>query len=108
MTKSKLQQLLAEVKSDLEKLYGDQLVAVILYGSYARGEAGANSDVDIVMVLKDYERDFIEIDRTNELVSRLSLDYDVIVALIPLREKNWREEESSFLQNLRRDSVIVK
>lgn len=107
MTKNQLQQLLVEVKSELLKIYGSQLVAVILYGSYARGEAGVNSDVDIVMVLKDYERDFIEIDRTGELVARLSLAYDIIVALLPLRERDWREKDSSYLHNLRRDGVLI-
>jgi len=108
MTKPQLKKLLAEVKAELQALYGAQLVAVILYGSYARDEAGVNSDVDMIMVLKDYERDFIEIARTNEFVSRLSLDYDVIVALLPLREKDWREKDSVFLYNLRRDGVVVK
>jgi len=108
ITKRQLQQLLAEVKTGLEKLYGDQLVAVVLYGSYARGEAGVNSDVDIVMVLKGYERDFIEIDRTGELVARLSLDYDIIVALIPLRQRDWQKKQSPFLQNLRREGQVVK
>lgn len=107
MTANQLQQLLVEVKSELLKIYDNQLVAVILYGSYARGEAGANSDVDIVMVLKDYERDFIEIDRTGELIARLSLDYDIIVALLPLREKDWREKDPAYLKNLRRDGVFV-
>jgi predicted nucleotidyltransferase len=108
MTKRQLQQLLAEVKSDLVKLYGDRLVAVVLYGSQARGEAGSQSDVDIAMVLKDYGRDFIEIDRTSEIVARLSLAYDTIIALIPLREKDWRKKQSSFLQNVRREGVLVK
>lgn len=90
------------------KAYGDRLTDVVLYGSYARGEAGSQSDVDIVMVLKDHERDFIAIDRTSELVARLSLSYDAIIALIPLREKDWREKPSSFLQNIRREGVLVK
>lgn len=107
MTKYQLQQLLAEVKFELRKLYSDQLVTVILYGSYARGNASAQSDVDIVMVLKDYDRDFIEIDRTGELVARLSLNYDTIVSLIPMREKDWRNKTSSFLQNIRREGVII-
>ncbi|MDZ7290877.1 MAG: nucleotidyltransferase domain-containing protein [candidate division KSB1 bacterium] len=108
MTKSQLQTLLAELKSDLQKLYGDRLVAVVLYGSYARGKAGSQSDVDIAMVLKDYDRDFIEIDRTSEIVARLSLAYDTTIALIPLRERDWREKHSPFLQNVRCEGVEIK
>jgi predicted nucleotidyltransferase len=107
MAEYQFKQLLAEIKFELRKLYGDQLVALVLYGSYARGNAGAHSDVDIIMVLKDYDRDFIEIDRTSEMVARLSLDYNVILALIPLREKDWRSKQSSFLLNVRHEGVIV-
>ncbi len=33
---------------------GDRLVAVVLYGSVARGEAGLDSDVDLVVVARDW------------------------------------------------------
>ena len=108
MNEHQLKQLLTEVKFELQKLYGDRLVTVVLYGSYARGNAGSQSDVDIVMVLKDYDRDFIEIDRTSELVAQLSLTYDTIISLIPIREKDWREKQSSFLRNVRQDGVMIK
>jgi predicted nucleotidyltransferase len=108
MTKRQLKKTSRRGEVRVEKtLWRPRLVAVILYGSYARGEAGVNSDVDIVMVLKDYERGFIEIHRTSELVARLSLDYDIIVALIPLREQDWQKRQSPFLQNLRREGVVV-
>jgi predicted nucleotidyltransferase len=45
MAKHQLDQLLAEIKFDLQKLYGDRLTDVVLYGSYARGEARSQSDV---------------------------------------------------------------
>jgi uncharacterized protein len=32
---------------------GDQLVAVVLFGSVARGDAGAGSDVDLLIVARD-------------------------------------------------------
>jgi len=107
MTTPKLNQLLRELKQELQKLYGDQLVALILYGSYARGEAHEDSDLDVAMILKNYERAPVEISRTSEIASRLSLDYDQLVALIPLREKDWREKRSFFLSNLREEGIEI-
>lgn len=44
---------LEEAKNRLEKTFGDRLGEVILYGSEARGEAGSDSDVDILVVLDE-------------------------------------------------------
>lgn len=107
MTTQQRNQLLRELKLELQKLYGDQLVALILYGSYARGEAHEDSDLDVAMVLKNYERAPLEITRTSEITARLSLDYDSLVALIPLREREWREQKSFFMNNLRKDGLEI-
>ena len=44
--------LLNELKRDLQELYGDRLVKLILFGSHARGEANLDSDIDLLAVLK--------------------------------------------------------
>jgi predicted nucleotidyltransferase len=49
----RLQLLLQELKSKLQELYGDRLFSVLLYGSVARGEANADSDIDVLVVLKE-------------------------------------------------------
>jgi len=45
-------QKLRECASELEKLLGDELVGLVLFGSWARGEAREDSDVDVFVVLK--------------------------------------------------------
>lgn len=47
--------LTAEFKQAMQELYGDRLANVILYGSYARGDFHAESDVDFRIVLKGDE-----------------------------------------------------
>jgi uncharacterized protein len=42
--------LLDELKSGLKSLYAERLRAVYLYGSYARGEAERESDLDVLVV----------------------------------------------------------
>ena len=53
-TATNITPLLRALRMALQDLYGDRLHSVVLYGSYARGEAaeGADSDVDILVVLK--------------------------------------------------------
>lgn len=37
----------------LEKTLGDSLVSLVLYGSVARGDAKADSDIDLLLILRD-------------------------------------------------------
>src|SRR6266498_1758679 len=46
-----VKRLLAELKKGLEKLYGNRLKGLILYGSYARGDQREGSDLDILVIL---------------------------------------------------------
>ena len=54
------QELLAEIKSRLQECHGSRLRGMILFGSEARGEAGPDSDIDVLVLLDEpirYGRD---------------------------------------------------
>jgi uncharacterized protein len=44
--------ILAQLRTGLEALYGPRLVHLLLYGSQARREATAESDIDVLVVLQ--------------------------------------------------------
>jgi predicted nucleotidyltransferase len=44
---------LEEARERLNDAFGERLSEVILYGSEARGEAGCDSDVDLLVVLEE-------------------------------------------------------
>ena len=46
-------ELLGEIKSRLAQVHGQRLRGVVLYGSEARGQARADSDVDVLVLLDD-------------------------------------------------------
>ena len=66
-----VKKLLAELKQGLVKIYGGRLKRLYLYGSYARGDQREGSDLDVLVVLNDFERAPIEFDRTDELMGEL-------------------------------------
>ena len=53
-------ELLSDIKSRLAAAHGRRLLGVVLYGSEARGQSTADSDVDVLVLLADpvdYGRD---------------------------------------------------
>ena len=99
--------LLSELKAGLQTIYAKRLKGVYLYGSYARDEADAESDVDVLVVLDDFERYAAEVDRTSELSACLSLQYDVSVSKVFLRERDWLTGQTPFLLNVREEALVA-
>ena len=102
-----IQALLHELKAALAALYGERLKGVYLYGSYARGEADQESDVDVLVVLQDFDRYAAEVDRTSELSARLSLRYGVSLSKVFVRERDWLAGRTPFLMNVREEALTV-
>jgi predicted nucleotidyltransferase len=99
--------ILAELKAGLQEIYGPRLRDVILFGSYARGEAEPDSDIDVAVVLDDYESVFQETQRTGELTDSLSLDNNTVVSLLYLRRQDAQTPWQPVHLNLRREGVPV-
>jgi predicted nucleotidyltransferase len=97
--------LLNELKSGLQSVYGKQLKGVYLFGSYARGEADRESDLDILVVLDAFDRYAHEVNRTGALAADLSLKYGVTVSLVFLREQEWLKGDTPFLSNVRDEAI---
>jgi predicted nucleotidyltransferase len=47
-----LARLLNRLALELKKMYGERYRGLVLYGSYARGEADQGSDVDVLLLLE--------------------------------------------------------
>ncbi|BBM70905.1 nucleotidyltransferase domain-containing protein [Rhodothermus marinus] len=53
----------------------EEVLAVVCFGSWARGEAGVGSDIDVLVVLRDSDRPFLErIDRYRPETFPVDLD----------------------------------
>lgn len=85
--------------------YGERLKGVYVYGSYARGENDKESDLDILVVLEDFERYAQEVDRTGQLAADLSLKYGISISSVFVRERGWLHDEAPFLANVREEAI---
>lgn len=100
-----IQRLLKELKEHLGRLYGARLKGVYLFGSYARGEASEESDVDVLIVLDRVESYSQEIDRTGEIISGLSLRFNITISRVFASEERWLTDQTNFFLNVREEAV---
>lgn len=99
------QTIIEEFKNELHKIYGNRLVKVILYGSWARGTADVNSDIDLMVVLKGNITPGREIDRMIDCITDLNLKYDTLISVVPVSNKVYSRTNSPLLLNVRREGV---
>ncbi|MBI3611438.1 MAG: nucleotidyltransferase domain-containing protein [Nitrospirae bacterium] len=105
--KKATQEILTKLKGLLIQIYGERFQGLYLYGSFARGEERPGSDLDVAMILDDFERPWIEIQRTGQIVSDLSLEYEATISLIPLRASDWAGKLKPLVRNIHREGVAV-
>ncbi|MGH8588593.1 MAG: nucleotidyltransferase domain-containing protein [Gammaproteobacteria bacterium] len=103
----RIKSLMSEIRTGLKNLYGPRLNGVYLYGSYARGDEDEESDLDVLVILEDFESYGAEVDRTSPLAASISLEYGVSISSVFLRERDWLRGESPFLDNVRREAIAA-
>ena len=105
ITLTNIKPILNEIKQELQELYGDRLVKLILFGSHARGQANPDSDIDILVVLHGNIKPCDEISNTGEIISKLSLQYDTVLSCLFISEKEYLSHISPLLLNIRREGI---
>jgi hypothetical protein len=78
------------VAEDLRALYGDRLRRVLLFGSWARGDAHPESDIDLLVVLDDISSTWGEQQRMDGILWRHSYENDTVVSALPVAEAELR------------------
>jgi len=99
--------ILREFREKAEKLYGSRLKNIILYGSFARGHATEDSDIDLAIVLGGNVAPGREIDRLIDIVTELNLNHGVLISVYPVSEENYNSLNSPLLMNIRREGIAA-
>lgn len=85
---------------------GIQAEQGILFGSYARGDARPDSDVDVLIIAPEFDAPY---DRQRiDLLWELRVHTDSRIEPIAVGERQWREDRSSpLIEMARREAVAV-
>lgn len=102
-----VQKIARGLRTRLEELYGDRLHEVVLYGSYARGEATEASDIDVMVVLEGEVDAWAELQRMARPVYDLELETDEMITLYPIAQTEFEHRDHPFLTNVHREGVRV-
>ena len=99
--------LLDRLALELKELYGGQYRGMVLYGSYARGEADEGSDVDVLLLLEGEVNSTRELIRAEEVEWPLSLDAGYTISLLPVSVEAYQSSEQPFLRNARGEGISL-
>lgn len=99
--------ILCEFRNKTKSIMGDSLKQMILYGSYARGDYGDNSDMDI-MVLTDDRIIQIE-DEIFDAAYDIELEYGVPISVNIKNEKHFKNWVNSlpYYSNIQKEGIII-
>jgi hypothetical protein len=97
----------AAVAVDLHRLYGEQLVEVVLYGSQARGDAHPDSDVDLAVILDEVVSPWEELRRMDDILWRHTLESGLTISATPISRVTWVESRWPLVRAARADGIPV-
>ena len=83
LTRAELQTVLVETRRGLLEIFGDRLEMLLLFGSYAKGEASPESDIDLFILANIDENDIPSYRRkVSDFTSDIDLEHDVLLNVI--------------------------
>jgi predicted nucleotidyltransferase len=107
MEQKQLRRILRTLQKELKDTLGERVEKVILYGSQARGDARNDSDIDVLVVLKDDFKYGTMLKKTSRAVAKLSLDNDVVISRAFATRQQYEQSQMPFLMNVRREGIAI-
>ncbi len=95
---------------EIKKIYGNYLSRIILYGSYARGDFGPDSDVDIMILL---DMSDLELKKYSKQLSYVTYDFNldnnIDINPIAKSEAHFRKwmVNYPFYANIQKEGVVL-
>lgn len=98
------------ISQSYRSVYGDNIVAIYLYGSYARGNYTEESDIDIAAIVRGNRIDLQEkLKQIWDISSDIGLENDVVVSptVIPYAEYEAYKDILPYYMNIQKEGKQI-
>ncbi len=106
-----MDEICRRVVAAYRKAYGDDIEAIYLYGSYARGDFDEESDIDFAAIVKGDQFDLRQ-KRWQLLheVAEMDMEFDVFTSpkVIPAEQFKKYRNQSGFYKNILKDGIHLE
>ena len=99
---------LCHISAMMGKDYKENVLSVVLYGSYVRGQENAESDIDMAVFLKNkLSKD--QYDQITDWLVDFELEQGVTLSLIQIEEKDFSEWKTTlpFYKNIEKEGIVL-
>lgn len=109
-TQNDLKTILRKISEIYYLVYGEDIVKIVLYGSYARGDYRKDSDIDIAAIVRGERKDLQDrLKKVWDVSSDLELEYGTIVSptVIPFDEFEKYKSDLPYYRNIQNEGVDI-
>ncbi len=107
MTDSDRKQLAKRLEECLVAAYGEWLCGVLLYGSFARGEENADSDIDVLVLLDHLSAYGREVRCGLDALYPLSVSLARRISIKPVLKDDYEKQAYPLFRNVRREGIAA-
>ena len=101
-------EILEELSNGIVEIINSNIEKVILYGSVARGTNDKDSDVDIMVIVKNELDKFTE-DKLSDFIVDMNLKYDKVFSVIDVNVNKFHKwaDTLQFYKNVDREGIVL-
>ncbi|ALA57014.1 nucleotidyltransferase domain-containing protein [Nitrospira moscoviensis] len=100
--------VIKEFKRRIEHRFPGELVRLLMFGSHARGEATADSDIDLLAVIRS--EDWRRGDDIRDIGYELEIEHGLVLSTQVMSQQQYNGRKASgstFLANVEREGIAV-
>lgn len=109
-TAAQIKDITTQLANVYRNIYGDDIVKILLYGSYARNEESNQSDVDIVAIVKGKRIDLQKkLKKVWEISADIGYENDIILSptVVPFDEYEKYRNILPYYMNIEKEGIKI-